>query len=437
MAAARRKLSILMLSHDGRENLEHSLPALQAQREPGCDWELWLLDNASSDGTADWVRERHPWVRLVESRENLGFAAGNNRLAELADGDDLILLNDDTLPEADWLAAFADAAGSSAPDVAALAGAITSWDGERLDFGYGIRTFDGHAFQLDHGLALASSRRPTTGEELPFACGANMWVRRTSFLAAGGFDPNYFAYLEDVDLGWRLWSGGERVVAASAARVRHRASATSRRVGAFVRGSLFERNALLTAWKNLDDDLWPKLMPAILVTFLSRLESLVVAAHPGAAEVLRRDPFTGRMFHRDRLAAGSIRQLSRVEQLRRVGPVEFVRRGLRWAARRIRQRLAGGGFVLSHPQALAEMRAASHFLALLDSAAEARAAVGRRRRRSEREICERFPLYLVPTYLGDTELFASAGFQSLLPESPPLERRELAEVMALDARGSE
>lgn len=435
MAAGNSRLSILVLSFNGRQHLETCLPAIAAQRDPGRPWELLLLDNGSRDGTAGWVRAHHPWVRLVESPTNLGFAEGNNRLAALAEGDDLVLLNDDTRPEPEWLAALADAAAAAPPDVAAIAGRLIDWEGARLDFGYGVRTFDGHAFQLDHRRPLAAARMPASGEELPFACGANMLVRRRSFLAAGGFDPSYFAYLEDVDLGWRLWAGGERIVAAREAVARHRASATSDRVGPFLRGSLFERNALLTAWKNLDDDLWPKLMPAILLTFLARLETIVVAGNPGA-ELLRFDPFTGRASARGGMGDAAGGGAAWTEKLRRHGALEFSRRVARRIARELRRLVyGGGGFELSHPQAISHLRAMSHFLAVLDAAAAAREAARRRRKRSDRELCERFPLYLVPTYLGDAELFASPGFASLLPESPVLTRATLDEVMEPPAEG--
>ena len=444
MSAGQRKLSVLVLTFNGREHLETCLPAVAAQRDPGCAWELLLLDNGSSDGTARWVREHHPWVRLVESPANLGFAAGNNRLAALAEGDALVLLNNDTRPEPDWLAALADAAAAAAPDVAAISGRLVDWQGERLDFGYGVRTFDGHAFQLDFRRRLAEARMPSSGEELPFACGANMLVRRRSFLAAGGFDPSFFAYLEDVDLGWRLWAGGERVEACGEAVVRHRSAATSGRFGADVRGSLFERNALLTAYKNLDDELWPQLMPAILLTFLARLEAIVVAGNPGAAELLRRDPFTGRLAGRAvpgaRGAPGNVSagqfDPSWLAKLRQHGPAEFARRAWGRIARRLGRIFAGGGFALSHPQALSHLRAMSLFLAVLDDAAAARAIARERRRRSDRELCERFPLYLIPTYLGDAELFASPGFSSLLPPSPALVRATLDEVMELPAEGA-
>jgi hypothetical protein len=92
---------------------------------------------------------------------------------------------------------------------------------------------------------------PRAGEE-PFGCGGNLLVRRSSFLEAGGFDERYFSYFEDVDLGWRLWAGGERVIACPDATLRHRLSATSERLGNSRRGSLFERNALWTVVKNLE-----------------------------------------------------------------------------------------------------------------------------------------------------------------------------------------
>ncbi len=434
MSPAKRKLSVMVLTFNGREHLESCLPAVRAQRDPGCAWELLLLDNGSRDGTAAWVREHHPWVRLVESATNLGFSAGNNRLAALAEGDSLVLLNNDTRPEPDWLAALADADAASGPDVAAIGGRIVDWTGERLDFGYGLRTFDGHAFQLDFRRRLCEARMPANGEELAFACGGNMLVRRRSFLDAGGFDPSYFAYLEDVDLGWRLWAGGERVVAARDAVVRHRSAATSDRLGPFRRGSLFERNALLTAYKNLDDELWPKLAPAILVTFLARLEALVVAGNPGA-EILRLDPLSGKLAARGREGERTSSRPSSgggwIEKLRRHGPVELARRAARRARRELRRLAAGDreSFTLGHPQAISHLRAMSLFLATLDQAAEARALARRRRRRSDRELAERFPFHLIPTYLGDEALFASPGFASLLPESPVLERATLADVM--------
>ncbi len=79
-----------------------------------------------------------------------------------------------------------------------------------------------------------------------------MAVRREEFLASGGFDDDYFAYLEDVDFGWRQWIFGRRIIAEPRAVARHRGGATGEALGIFSRGFLFEKNAFATVYKNLE-----------------------------------------------------------------------------------------------------------------------------------------------------------------------------------------
>ena len=156
-------------------------------------------------------------------------------------------------------------------------------------------TFDGHAFQLGFRRPLARALEedvPADGAELPFACGGNLLVWRDEFRRAGGFDDDYFAYLEDVDLGWRLWAAGRRVLFAREAVVHHRSSATSDLLGLYNRGFLFERNAFLTAYKNYQDGLWERMMPGVMLAFLARTQQLLVHGNPGGGQ-LALDPYSG------------------------------------------------------------------------------------------------------------------------------------------------
>jgi GT2 family glycosyltransferase len=452
-------VSVAVLSWNGRKHLEACLPALAAQADPGVPWEVLVLDNGSQDGTAAWVRAEHPWVRVVESPVNLGFCAGNNRLVREAAHDGVAFLNNDTRPEPGWLAALVAALASAAPDVAAVSGQIVDWEGERLDFGRGVMTFDGHGFQLDFRRPLEEAVIPDEGEELLFACGGNMLIRRDSFLEAGGFDEDYFAYLEDVDLGWRLWLGGERIVFTPDARVRHRSSATSDLLGLHNRGFLFERNAFLTVFKNYEEDLWRRLMPAVLLTFNSRTQCLLVYANPGG-DTLTVDPYAGHIADTGGPGAAgpapgvatppaapvpagggvASRLADRARDLlskwRRFGTGEMARRAVRKLERRLGDGVGGpgggGSPVLLHDErTVAQLRAQNYLLGHLESAAEKRRAVQARRQRSDREIFERFPLYLVPTYPGDDDLFGDPGFEAWLPDDVPLIRRRLDEVMEL------
>jgi GT2 family glycosyltransferase len=512
------KVSVAILSWNGRHHLETCLGALCEQLDPGVEWEVLVLDNGSTDGTGAWLRERfpegratlpasraperppareqppppglrRPAVRWFESAVNLGFCAGNNRLVAAASGDAVAFLNNDTRPSPGWLAALVRALAAAPPDVAAVSGKIVDWGGERLDFGRGVMTFDGHAFQLDFRRPLSTARVPARGEELLFACGGNMLIRRSSFLQAGGFDESYFAYLEDVDLGWRLWSGGERVTFEPDAVVYHRSNATSDLLGLFNRGFLFERNAFLTAFKNYEAGLWEKVMPALLLTFLSRTQTLLADNNPGGGS-LRIDPYAGWIANTAAPAAAGLQHAawrnaasqgagsaspagagaaSSADALRasaRSVPAsglslatiyrkwrEHGTRELgRRAAVKVRARLSaalavparrgaapGAGEsdprapILTDERTVSQLRALSYLLAHLESATAARAAVQSRRRRPDREIFARFPLYLVPTYPGDEHLFGSPAFAAWLPADLPFARHTLDEVMELDA----
>jgi GT2 family glycosyltransferase len=426
---------VAVLSWNGRHHLETCLAALDEETDPGLPWEVLVLDNGSTDGTTAWLEKsyaRHPRVRWIASPVNLGFCAGNNRLASEARGDALALLNNDTKPEPGWLAALADALAAAPEDVAAVSGKIVDWEGERLDFGRGVMTFDGHAFQLDFRRPLATARVPAAGEELLFACGGNMLIRRASFLAAGGFDESYFAYLEDVDLGWRLWSGGERILFAPDAVVHHRSSATSDLLGLYNRGFLFERNAYLTAYKNYEAGLWERMMPAVLLTLLSRNQTILLENNPGAS-TLRLDPYAGWIANTSPAAPPLPRRpltpAGLAARWRDYGTVDLIRRAFR---KLVPRPAASPQYpVLTDERTIAQLRAVTYLLGNLDRAAAAREHVQRRRSRSDREIFERFPLYLVPTYPGDQALFGSPGFEAWLPDKLPLERRILEEIMEM------
>ena len=441
-------VDVLILSWNGKQHLEVCLAALREQVDPGIKWRVLVLDNGSSDGTALFVRTHYPEVELIRSEYNLGFCGGNNLLVEHSDADAVALLNNDTRPQPQWLATLVAALQDAPLDVAAVSGKILDWEGARLDFARGVMAFDGHAFQYDYRRGLDRARLPQTGAELLFACGGNMLVRRESFLAAGGFDPAYFAYLEDVDLGWRLWSGGERVLFCDQAIVHHRSMATSDKLGVFNRGYLFERNALLTAYKNFDEEFWPKLMPAVLMTHQARSLTLLVQNNAGGI-TFTIDPYQG--FVADTAPSeaepshssgvsplaserADVEPKRGASYLRRkwkeLGPREFLRRGLGRVLGV--PGVAAEGALINDERTLAHVRSYASLLTRLGEFDASRKRIAQRRVRPDREIFERFPLLVVPTYPGDEELFQSQGFRSFLPKDLPLEYTTLEEVMEIE-----
>src|SRR6185436_19250121 len=258
-------VAVLILNHNGRGHLEQCLPSLEAQTYPRDRYRVEVIDNGSSDGSVEFVRSRHPQVAVHTLARNEGFAGPYDRAVRASRSEYVALLNNDTRVDPAWLGELTSAA--SRHGAAAVAARLLDWDGARIDFVGGTVSFVGHAWQRDHGEPAdrAYEERP-----LLFACGGSMLVSRAAYVEAGGFDPDYFAYFEDVDLGWRLSLLGHRVVLAPRAVTYHRLHGTAGRIPFAQRLRLYERNALATIYKNYEDETLARVLPAAIALSLVR-----------------------------------------------------------------------------------------------------------------------------------------------------------------------
>jgi len=410
-------VSIVVLTHDGRNHLETCLASLAEDGWPSGDVEVVVVDNGSTDGTAALVRSGFPAVRLFPAGRNLGFAPGVRFGAQACRGETLVLLNNDTKVEKGWLSALVSALDGAPADVAAVTGRIVSWDGTKVDYRDTLLTFDGHAFQKDFGRPLADVRDDPPGAARIAPCGGNMAMRKGTFLSHGGFDDDFFAYLEDVDLGLRLASRGLGTVYEPRAAVRHRSGATGEALGIFNRGYLIEKNAFATFFKNVDDELRTALLPAVLLTFLHRTERILRETAPGGG-ALTVDPYQEGDRPDERSAV----------------PRGIRRRAVRAVARLLRVPVPECGPDLAGEHSLSSLRALHRIAVDLPRLEEKRRENERLRTVPTRAIFERFRPAIVPTYPGDEELFSSDAFTSLLPPGLDLPRQTLAGVMAWPGR---
>ncbi|MCL4458522.1 MAG: glycosyltransferase, partial [Chloroflexi bacterium] len=197
-----------------------------------------------------------------------GFARGNNVGAQQASGEFVAFLNNDTRVDLDWLRHMVGAIRREEGIICAGA-RILDWGGRLVDFVGGKINFHGHGFQLDFG--APNSERSYMDERLiPFSCGGAMLIDRQIFLESGGFDEDYFAFFEDVDLGWRLWLLGYKVIFAPKAIVYHKHHGTSRRMPLYQLRVLYERNALYTIIKNYEQQNLDKVLPLSLFLLIKR-----------------------------------------------------------------------------------------------------------------------------------------------------------------------
>lgn len=243
MSEAPPRARVIVVAYQSGAFLQPCIDALAAQSF--ADFEAVIVDNASSDGSIDILRLPDHRFALRRMGANLGFAAGNNRAAEDAATEFLVLLNPDAVPEPDWLAEMVKAADNH-PEAASIGAVQLRLDDPSIMDGVGdVWHVAGLAWRAGEG-------RPTADApdgEIFGPCGAAALYRTADFRAVGGFDERYFCYCEDVDISFRLRHLGRGSVRASKAVVRHEGSGISGRQSEF---TLFHghRNRVWTFFKN-------------------------------------------------------------------------------------------------------------------------------------------------------------------------------------------
>ncbi|KAA2261005.1 glycosyltransferase [Solihabitans fulvus] len=220
---------MIVVTWRGREHITACLDALAAQ---GRAHRTIVVDNASTDGTAELIAAHPSAPRVLRLPRNAGYAGGLAAALPLVDTPFVGWLNDDAAPEPDWLAALEDAVDGSAT-VAAATSSMLLGDGSTQSVGVRL-TGDGHGADL----TLA-------GRDVFGFCGGAALLRTDALARVGGVPADFFCYYEDTDTAWRLRLAGWRVVSVGPARVRHRHGASTEPGSArFHRWN--ERNRLLT-----------------------------------------------------------------------------------------------------------------------------------------------------------------------------------------------
>jgi GT2 family glycosyltransferase len=262
------RATVVIPTYNGAAMLTEALAALQQQT---VEHAVVVVDNASTDGTAEMLAKRFPHVRVVRSDENLGFGRAVNRGVELVETDVVVLVNNDTVCEPAFLERLLEPLDEN--DVAMVAGVLLQHDRPELVDSAGIE-LDVTLRSWDVGWNRAANALPDDDPVGP--CGGAAAYRTDAFRSVGGFDEAFFAYWEDVDLALRLRLSGHRCVRATDARALHKHGQTlgatsplQRRLEAFGRAYVLgryrvARRGLLTRLEIAALD-WPVLLVHLLV----------------------------------------------------------------------------------------------------------------------------------------------------------------------------
>lgn len=233
-------LSIIIVSYNSRDLTRACLEsAFAGLQRSGLRGEVWVVDNASADGSADMVRAEFPQARLIANAENRGFAAANNQAIAQADARHILLLNSDAEVRGDALGEMVRVLDAR-PRVGAVGARLVYPDGS---FQHSAFRFPGFAqilldfFPLHHRLldSRLNGRYPrrlyqgTKPFPVDHPLGAALMARAETIHQVGPLDDGFFMYCEEIDWCWRMWKAGWEVLCMPTAEVMHHGAGTTRK----------------------------------------------------------------------------------------------------------------------------------------------------------------------------------------------------------------
>ena len=217
-----KKVAIIIVNYNGLEYLSDCLTSLKNLDYPKEDYKIFFVDNASADDSVNFVSHNFSQVEIIVNKENLGFAEGNNvalRKALAENFDYLVLINQDTISEPDFLKKLV-AAAESDKQIAAVQPRIMLYpDKDKVNsLGNSIH-YLGFGFSSGGYQKFDGNLEP---KEIAYASGAAVLFKKEALEKVGLFDPDFFMYHEDLDLGWRLRMAGYKILVVPSAVIFHK-----------------------------------------------------------------------------------------------------------------------------------------------------------------------------------------------------------------------
>lgn len=254
-------LTIIIPNYNGISYLKRCFKSLQNQDK---EYLVVVVDNGSDDGSTEYVKENYPQHTLITNQENLGFSKAVNQGIKISKSKYVLLLNNDTELEPHCISNLLEC--MSGDDIFAVSSKmIRHQERDKMDDAGDEYTVLGWTLKVGDG---KSPDKYTSKREVFSACAGAALYRRDVLLDLGLFDENFFAYLEDVDIGYRARINGYRAVYCPEAVVYHHTSSTTGSRYNQFKIKLSARNNIYLAYKNMP---WPQLvvnLPFLMVGFL-------------------------------------------------------------------------------------------------------------------------------------------------------------------------
>ncbi|MEA1886109.1 MAG: glycosyltransferase family 2 protein [Bacteroidota bacterium] len=210
------KTSVVILNWNGRKFLEQFLGnTIKHSLSENCN--VYVADNGSTDDSCEYIRDKHPEAGILEMGQNYGFAGGYNEALKMLESEYYVLLNSDIEVSPGWLNPVIDYMDKN-HDVAACQPKILSYD-YRNKFEYagaagGFIDKYGYPFCRGRIMNITEEDKGQYDDikQIFWASGACMFIRSSVWKECGGFDPDFFAHMEEIDLCWRINNQGKKIM---------------------------------------------------------------------------------------------------------------------------------------------------------------------------------------------------------------------------------
>ncbi|MCI9463861.1 MAG: glycosyltransferase family 2 protein [Lachnospiraceae bacterium] len=235
--------TVIIPNYNGMQYLENCLRSLA--EEEAC---IIVVDNASTDGSFEMIADRFPAVRTIRMQENTGFCRAVNAGIAMSSTRYVIFLNNDTVVEPGFVKELETVMEQDKKIFSASAKILSMQDHEKIDDAGDFYCALGWAFARGKGKPESKYGKSC---RIFAACGGASIYRRSLFKQIGTLDENHFAYLEDIDLGYRAQIYGYRCLFVPSARVYHAGSASSGSRYNRFKTDLTSRNSIYLIYKNM------------------------------------------------------------------------------------------------------------------------------------------------------------------------------------------
>ncbi len=279
MQSNTKKVAVVILNWNGAKLMEEFLPSV-VDYSPAELAEVIVADNGSTDASVDMLKEKFPFVRIIQLDKNYGFAEGYNQALKQIDNEYTVLLNSDVEVTPGWLDAPLAAMEADSTIVAAQPKIRAQRNKDYFEYaGAAGGYMDIYGYPYCRGRVLHIVEKDEgqydTPADILWATGACLFIRTTIYKEVGGLDAGFFAHQEEIDMCWRLRSRGYRLVCTPQSVVYHVGGATLQ-VESPRKTFLNFRNNLLMLYKNLPEkDLKPVMRARFWLDYIAATKFLL------------------------------------------------------------------------------------------------------------------------------------------------------------------